>query len=81
MLSLSKFGLSEYAEKTRFWVFKPEYLRNIQAFLFRTFFGNTRHLYEENELTLSSSGRGGGVHGKVSWLIAYKSYFVLSSLY
>ena len=33
------------------------------------FFGNTRHLYEKNEPTLGSSG--GGVHGKVSWLIAY----------
>ena len=24
MLSLLKLGLSEYAEKTRFWVFKPK---------------------------------------------------------
>ena len=28
------------------------------------------HLYEKNEPTLGSSG-GGGVHGKVCWLIAY----------
>ena len=27
MLSLSKFGLSEDAEKTLFWVFKPEIFR------------------------------------------------------
>ena len=41
----------------------------------RTFFGNTRHLYEKNELTLGSSGGGGGgVHGKVCWLIAYNQY-------
>ena len=51
MLSLPKFGLSEYAEKTHF-------------------FGNTRHLYEKNEPTLDSFG--GGVHGRVCWLIAYK---------
>ena len=31
------------------------------------FFGNTRYLYEKNELTLGSSG---GAHGKVCWLIA-----------
>ena len=35
------------------------------------FLGNTRHLYEKNEPTLGSSG--GGVHGKVSGLIAYKA--------
>ena len=35
------------------------------------FFGNTRHLYEKNKPTLGSSG--GGVHGKVCWLIAYYS--------
>ena len=34
------------------------------------FWGNTIHLYENNEPTLGSSG-GGGVHGKVRWLIAY----------
>ena len=33
------------------------------------FFGNTRHLCEKNEPTLGSSG--GGVDGKVCWLIAY----------
>ena len=35
-------------------------------------FVNTRHLYGKNELTLGSSG-GGGVHGKVCWLIAYNT--------
>ena len=35
------------------------------------FFGNTRHLYKKNKPTLGSSG--GGVHGKVCWLIAYYS--------
>ena len=34
--------------------------------------GNTRHPYEKNEPTLGSSG--GGVHGKVCWLIAYKKF-------
>ena len=32
------------------------------------FWGNTRHLYEKNELTLGSPG--GGVHGTVFWFIA-----------
>ena len=32
-------------------------------------FGDTRHPYEKNEPTLDHSG--GGVHGKVCWLIAY----------
>ena len=35
------------------------------------FLGNTRHLYKKNKPTLGSSGEGGGVHGKVCWLIAY----------
>ena len=35
------------------------------------FYGNTRHLYEKNEPTLESFEGGGGVHGKVCWLIAY----------
>ena len=33
LLNFSKFGLGEYTENPRFLVFKPEQLRNIQAFL------------------------------------------------
>ena len=37
------------------------------------FLGNTRHLYEKNEPTLDSFFLGGGgVHGKVCWLISYQ---------
>ena len=41
---------------------------------FEDIFGNTRQLglYEKNEPTLDSLG--GGVHGKVCWLIANESY-------
>ena len=35
------------------------------------FFGDTRHLCEKNEPTLDRFFLGGGVHGKVCWLIAY----------
>ena len=68
-LSLYKFGLSEYAEKTRFGVFN---LNNSEIFRFPfLFFGEKhyRHLYEKINPTLGSSGV---VHGKVCWLIAYK---------
>ena len=39
MLRLLKLGLSEYAEKTRVWVFKPKELQNNQAFLRGHFLG------------------------------------------
>ena len=45
----------------------------------RTFFANTRHIYEKNEPTLGSSG--GGVHGKVCWLTAYIECAMYGHLY
>ena len=52
-----KFGLSQYAEKT--------------FYILRTFNWYTRNLFEKNEPTLGIFFWGGGVHGKVCWLIAY----------
>ena len=53
-------------------VFGPFNLNNSEIFRLSfedIFLGNTRHLYEENEPTLGSSG--GGLHGNICWLIAY----------
>ena len=36
---------------------------------------DTYRLYKKNEPTLDSFFLGGGVHGKVSWLIAYTCCF------
>ena len=69
MLSIPKFGLSEYAEKTRFLGRLTYITAKSTGFPLWTFFGNTRHIYEKNAPILDSLGRV--VHGKVSWLIAY----------
>ena len=68
MFSLSKFGLSDYAKKTRFWVFYHENQKST-GFPLRTFYDNTRHLHEKNESNLDSFGGGGGCR-----LIAYINY-------
>ena len=66
MLSLSKYGLSECVQNHDFWSFNL----NISV-KYGHFFENTRHLYEKNEFTLGSFFfGGGGVHGKVCWLLA-----------
>ena len=62
MLSLFNLGLSEYAEKTRFWVYEPEYLRNIQEDIF----WGTLDTYTKKVNPLSAvlwwgGGGGGGV--------------------
>ena len=69
MSTLLKLGLSGYDVKPRFGAFQCEYLLQNPLFFWGKNFGDTRHLYEKNEPTLDHSG-GGGVHGKVCWLIA-----------
>ena len=59
MSTLLKLGLSGYDVKPRFGAFQCEYLLQNPLFLAKHF-GGTRHLYEKNELTLDSSGEGGG---------------------
>ena len=65
MSTLLKLGLSGYDVKPR-----CEYLLQNPLFLWGKKFGGTRHLCEKNKPTLDRFG-GGGVHGKVCWLIAY----------
>ena len=67
MSTLLKLGLSGYDVKPRFGAFQCEYLLQNPLFLGENF-GDTRHPYEKNELTLDHCG--GGVHGKACWLIA-----------
>ena len=74
MSTLLKLGLSGYDVKSRFCVFECEYLLQNPLFLWGKNFGGTRHLCEKNEPTLDRLG-GGGVHGKVCWLIAYYECF------
>ena len=67
MLSLSKFGLNEYAENTflgLLTLITPKYF----GFPLRTFFG-TLDIYRK-QMNPRSTVLGGGVHGKVCWLIA-----------
>ena len=70
MSTLLKLGLSGYDVKPRFCAFSYEYLLQNPIFLWGKIFEGARHLCEKNELILDHSG-GGGVHGKVCWLIAY----------
>ena len=69
MLSLLKWGLSEYAEKTRFGSFN---LDNSEIFRlsFEDIFLGTPETHTK-KLTHPWQFWGGGVHGKVYWLIAY----------
>ena len=76
MSTLLKLGLSGYDVKPRFGAFQCKYLLQNPLFFLGKSFGDTRHPYEKNEPTLDHSG--GGVHGKVCWLIAYR---VSSSLH
>ena len=69
MSTLLKLGLSGYDVKPRFCAFQCEYLLQNPLFHWGKNFGGTRHLCEKNEPTLDRFG--GGVHGKVCWLIAY----------
>ena len=59
MLSLLKLGLSEYAEKPRFWAVKPQYLRNIQAFLGDIFLGTLDTYTKKMNPPLAVLGGGG----------------------
>ena len=67
MLSFSKFGLSEYAVKH---VFGPLNLNKSEIFRlsFEEIFLGTLDTYTKNKPP--SAVLGGGVHGKVYWLIA-----------
>ena len=76
MSTLLKLGLSGYDVKPRFGAFQCEYLLQNPLFFLGKIFGDTRHPYEKNEPTLDHSG-GGGVHGKVCWLIAYNYHVSL----
>ena len=70
MLSLSKFVLSEYSKKIRFfWSFNLNNSEKHRLSFEDIFLGTLDTYTKKNEPTLGSSG-GGGVHGKVSWLIA-----------
>ena len=77
MSTLLKLGLSGYDVKPRFGAFQCEYLLQNPLFFLGKNFGDTRHPYEKNEPPLDHSG--GGVHGKVCWLIAYYggAYFAI----
>ena len=67
MLSLPKFGLNEYAEKTRFWSINLNNSKNYRL-SFEDIFLGTLDTYTKK---LNSPSKVWGVHGKVSWLIAY----------
>ena len=78
MLSLSKFGLSEYAENPRFGFTN---LNNSDLFRlsFEDIFWNTRRLFKKKiNPTLGSSG--GRVYGNTCCLIAYKVCLQLDTL-
>ena len=72
-LCMLKLGFSGYDVKPLFCAFYCEYRLQNPLFLWGKNFGGTRLLCEKNEPTLDRSGGGGGVHGKVCWLIAYIS--------
>ena len=69
MLSLPKFGLSEYAENHVFGSFN---LNNSEKYRlsFEDIFLGTLDTYAK-KINPPSTVFLGGVHGKVSWLIAY----------
>ena len=69
MLSLSKFSLSEYAQKHVFGSFN---LNNSEKYRlsFEDIFLGTLDTYTK-KMNTPSIVWGGGVHGKACWLIAY----------
>ena len=69
MSTLLKLGLGCYDVKPRFCAFYMRISPTKSTFSLWKIFGGTRHPCEKNEPTLD--GFGGGVHGKVCWLIAY----------
>ena len=73
MLSLSKRGLSEYAEKTRFGVFN---LNNSEIFrlFFEDIFLETLDTYTKKMNPPSVVLKGGGGYGKGCWLLAYMGW-------
>ena len=81
-MTFSKFGLSKYAVNH---VFGSLNLNNFEIFRlsFEDIFLRTLDTYtKKNEPTLGSSG--GGVHGKVCWLITYNiniSMFLYTLIY
>ena len=78
MLSLLKLGLSEYAEKPRFGSLN---LNNSEKFRlsFEDIFLGTLDTYTK-KMNPPSAVLGGGVHGKVCWLIAYSMYCTAQSV-
>ena len=75
MLSLPKFGLSENAEKHVFVSFNLNNSEKYRLSFEDIFLGTLDTYAKKNDLTLDSFFfGGGGVHGKVSWLIAYTVY-------
>ena len=72
MLRLLKLGLSEYAEKTRFGSFNLNKSEK-HRLSFEDIFLGTLDTYTK-KMNPPSAVLGGGVHGKVSWLIAYRVF-------
>ena len=72
MSTLLKLGLSGYDVKRRFGAFQCKYLLQNPHFLEKKILValDSRHLCEMNPPLIIL---GGGVHGKVCWLIAYKN--------
>ena len=72
MLSLSKFGLSEYAENTCFWNILTKITQKYAGFPLKIFFGGTLGTYTKKINPPSAVySSGGWVHSKICWLIAY----------
>ena len=67
-------GIKRLRRKTTFWCF-PMRISPTKSTFLRKKFGGTIHPCEKNEPTLDHSG--GGVHGKVCWLITYKHVYKL----
>ena len=74
ILSFSKFDMSEYSEKPRF--FRSFNMNNSEKhrLSFEDIFWGTLDTYTKKMNPSSAVLGGGGVHGKVCWLIALYSW-------
>ena len=72
MLSLPKFGMSEYAKKNTFLGLLTYVTPKSTTLSFEDIFWGTLDTYTKKMNPPSTVFFwGGGVHGKISWLIAY----------